>query len=156
MKPLHIRAEVWAATWEYLRRQGHADNEGVVYWGFQKNTRGQQVIGYEKPQTYRRVGPYSAVVGFDELVRIGTAFFENGMFIGARVHSHREGSFHSEVDDGSPVTGKPGFLSIVVGQFPTSEPDLDQVGVYEYEGEGKWRTWPRDETRKRFVIGGPA
>lgn len=149
---LVVPRRVLQGTWSYLRGQAALGNEGAVYWGIEKSSKTPTVASLETPSRYERVGPYVAIVGFDELVTIGTRFFDRGQYLGARVHSHRYDCEHSPTDDQSPVTGERGFLSIVVADFAQSPPGFDGVAVYEYLGEGRWDRWPPAKMPSRVHI----
>lgn len=153
MKTFPTPRRVIDETWAYLREQGTRGNEGVAYWGAAASTgTTAPVTSAEFPERYERVGRYVAHVGFDELVRIGARFAARGERIVARLHTHAEDGFHSEVDDGSPLTGRPGFISIVVGDFARAAPDIATCALFEWTADGTWREIPSAEARARFPL----
>ena len=58
--------------------------------------------------------------------------------IRVQVHSHPGAAFHSGTDDSWPAVRMRGYLSLVVPNFATGEPDLDGAYLAEQDENGSW------------------
>jgi hypothetical protein len=141
---LAIRRQAAETAWAHVRDQARLDEEGVVYFGCRRHG-GRLVAELAYPPAhYADVGPFHAIVSFDE-IRAITDQLPDDLNLDVRLHSHKFSGQHSETDDASPLTGQVGFLSLVISNYGSPSPPLSRLTVYEYTGAGRWRTWSQDE-----------
>lgn len=78
---------------------------------------------------------------------------DTGLTVVADVHTHpgSEGQSHSDRDN--PMIAKPGHIAIIVPNFAECVFKPAQVGIYEYEGEHRWRNRSGRTADKFFYVG---
>ncbi len=78
---------------------------------------------------------------------------ENNLRVWADVHTH-PGTWtgQSPSDKDHPMTVQKGHIAFIVPNFAKSKKQLlNGVGIYEYLGDRKWKTWADDSGTIKFV-----
>ncbi|MHA2031581.1 MAG: hypothetical protein ACW99Q_19565, partial [Candidatus Kariarchaeaceae archaeon] len=92
-------------------------------------------------------------VDLTKAFEIGKIMHERKEYLLIQLHTHPFEAFHSWIDNSYPISHRVGFVSIVIPHFARhSMEDKDTWGVYEYKGEGEWRTLNLGQINDRFVI----
>ena len=141
---LAIRRHAADIAWAHVHDQARLDLEAVVYFGCRRD--GDRVIAERAlaPAQYEEVGPYHAVVAFDQIRAVADQFPDD-LSLDVRLHSHKFSGTHSETDEASPLTGQAGFLSLVISNYASNTSPIKRLSAYEYLGAGAWRTWAPSE-----------
>ena len=150
---LRIPRHILEPTWQYLQERGSRQLEGVVYWTGEATTAAGVVKHFLVPSAYERESAVHLSVGRDVVFELIRKIHELDEFLLARVHSHPEDAFHSWSDDEGCLSGRVGFLSIVVPDFARGPADPDTWAAYERMSGGQWRHLDRVELKRRFLVG---
>ena len=149
---LRIPESVLDDTWRYLGARGRQMLEGVVYWTGDATPKKAAVKHSLVPLTYERESAVHLVVGREAVFDLIKRIHELDEFLLARVHSHPNEAFHSWSDDGGCLSGRVGFLSIVVPDFACRPPRVNEWAVYERTCCSEWRHLDKVEVRRRLLI----
>jgi len=157
IKPDHIELmqiprPILDGTWRYLRDRGRRKLEGVVYWTGEASPEAGVVRHFLTPSRYATESAVHLTVGREAVFELLGQIHALDEFLLARVHSHPEEAFHSWSDDEGCVSGRVGFLSIVVPNFARDPPLADCWAVYERTDRGRWRRLDRIEIFRRFEL----
>lgn len=78
---------------------------------------------------------------------------EKGLSIIADLHTHpRDWVGLSWIDMEHPLEYRIGFLMIVLPYYASIDVQLEDIGVHEYQGDGRWRELHIEEIRRRIII----
>lgn len=69
------------------------------------------------------------------------------------IHTHPGLGLQSLTDKRNPMIGNPGHIAIIVPYFAEREVKLEELGIYEYLGNHRWKTRSGRAARKFFNIG---
>jgi hypothetical protein len=132
---LRLAREVVRETFRVLRECGRGECECAVY--LTGPAFDDLVDGVEHPVHKRSAFGYQIDDGWltEFWKRLGTSMRS----IKAQVHTHPEEAFHSATDDQWPIVSQSGFISIVIPNFASGEPSLDNAWVGRLQPNGKWR-----------------
>jgi hypothetical protein len=75
------------------------------------------------------------------------------MTVIADVHTHPGDSGQSESDQAHPIITRSGHLALIVPRFAKLPVRRAEVGVYRYQGSGRWETIPRARRGAFFHLG---
>lgn len=78
---------------------------------------------------------------------------ESGLTVVADAHTHpgREGQSCSDRDN--PMIARPGHIALIVPQFAERVFGAGELGIYEYEGQHRWRNHSGSKAERFFYIG---
>lgn len=137
---------LWARLIRQLRMRGHGRREsGAFLLAKLESRRVSKFICYDD------LDPTALDSGI--IVFHGSGFVPlwehckaHGMTVVADVHTHRDSwTGQSEADRTHPMIGKPGHIGLIVPHYAQQNLlSLKDVGVYEYQGNHKWRTSQRN------------
>lgn len=134
---IKVSAELVRRTVGELRRCGVGRRECVVYW-VAAQSRPDEVVDVIHPTHLASRFGYEIDSGW--LTQFMFSLADDLRMAIAQVHTH-PGPFvdHSPTDDEFVLVPSPGFVSIVVPEFATSDDPADW-GVHVLEASGRWRT----------------
>jgi proteasome lid subunit RPN8/RPN11 len=78
---------------------------------------------------------------------------ETGLTVVADVHVHAGVARQSYADRDNPMIALPGHIAIILPEFAKRIFWQHEVGIYEYEGQHRWRNWSGTQANKFFHIG---
>lgn len=138
-------------TRNHLLRHGAEREEGALCWA------GTMVGDLALVTTVLRfagASSYGAVhVNAESAGLLYAHLHARGLTLLAQVHSHPATAFHSSIDERSPHSPEPGFLSAVVPYFgDCAFDDFSAWAVFEQVRYEKWRELSCDEKRARLHI----
>src|SRR5262249_24821878 len=138
-------------TRDHLLRHGAEDEEGALCWA------GTMVGDLALVTTVLRfaaASSYGAVhVSAESAGLLYAHLHARGLTLLAQVHSHPAMAFHSSVDERSPHSPEPAFISVVVPYFgDCAFDDFSAWAVFEQVRYEKWRELSSDEKRARLHI----
>lgn len=151
-----IPRKVITETQIYFRKVGEERRESIAYWsGVFKGSRAiikGVVFPNQDVEAETSYLGYSHV-GLQKAFEIGKIMHERKEYLLIQLHTHPFEAFHSWIDNSYPISHRVGFVSVVIPHFArNSMEDKVTWGVYEYKGEGKWRTLNQSQINIRFVI----
>lgn len=138
---LRCPGSLWAEVIAELRRRGEDQREsGAFLLG--RIDPGQRAIS--RVIYYDDLAPGCLSTGF--VVLPGACFgrlWEQcrvaKLEVVADVHTHPFGSRQSLIDQANPMIALPGHVALIVPDFARGDPSSDNLGIYEYLGEHRWR-----------------
>jgi hypothetical protein len=132
---LRLALEVVHESFRMLRTCGRGECECVVYWTGPAFD--DLVDGIEHPVHKRSALGYQIDDGWltECWKRLGTS----KRSVKAQVHTHPGEAFHSATDDQWPIVSQSGFISIVIPNFASGEPSLNNAWVGRLQPNGEWR-----------------
>jgi proteasome lid subunit RPN8/RPN11 len=78
---------------------------------------------------------------------------ETGQTVLADVHSHPGIARQSCLDRTNPMIGRPGHVAIIVPDFAQRLPAIEDLGVYVYLGDHRWRDTSGAAASRFFYMG---
>jgi len=152
-RALHVPVVLWIRLLWTLRRRGEGRREsGAFLLG--ARTRGKDRV--RAFLCYDDVDPTALDTGIVTLK--GTAFGKvwaecrrRGMRVLADVHTHPDTIVRQSVSDRThPMIGEPGHVAVILPRFAqTWGWRFRGVGLYEYEGDGRWRDLQQNGRSRR-------
>ena len=152
---LSCSAKLWREGLEELRRRGHGRHEsGAFLLGHRNNgKRSVQRFVY-----YDDLDPHcldTGIVVFDgagygplwQLCR------ETGLEVVADVHTHGGLPRQSDLDRDNPMIAARGHVALLVPRFAERVFVPHELGVYEYEGEHRWKDLSGQRAGRYFYVG---
>jgi len=146
---------LWKETIYGLRVRGEEKNESACIWAGQRSpvqNEVQEVIflddiaGVMGRELFHRVPTFA-------IDKLFSTLREKGLSIIADIHTHPENWVGlSWIDMEHPLEYRVGFLMIVLPYYASTEIQLKDIGVHEYQGNGKWRELHVAEIRRRIII----
>jgi proteasome lid subunit RPN8/RPN11 len=146
-----VQRSVLDLTHEHLCAHGAMSEEGAVCWAgtiVGDMALVTTVLRFIAATSYGgvHVTPESSGVLYAHL-------YARGLTLLAQVHSHPADAYHSSVDERSPHSPEPGFLSVVVPNFGScSFDEFSEWAVFEQIHYEAWREWSREEKQTRLQI----
>jgi proteasome lid subunit RPN8/RPN11 len=157
--PQHELSCSWWLWWRLLvnlRRHSHGATResGAFLLGHRVHARAR-IIDFV---LYDDLDPHSLDTG---IVRLDGRYFgalwdickRRGMTVIADVHTHPGDSGQSESDQAHPIITRSGHLALIVPRFAKLPVRRAEVGVYRYQGSGRWETIPRARRGAFFHLG---
>jgi hypothetical protein len=132
---LHVATKIVLTTFQTLRQCGAGRCECAMYWT--GPTADSLVDGVEHPVHER--SPFGYVVDDKWLTDFWKRLAASRRSVKAQVHTHPDHAFHSVTDDQWSIVSQPGFLSVVIPDFATGAPSLDQAWIGRLQLDGKWQ-----------------
>lgn len=78
---------------------------------------------------------------------------ETGLTVVADVHTHGAVARQSATDRANPMIATPGHVAIVVPDLARRHVTPSEVGVYEYQGQHRWREHTGTAAARYFYVG---
>lgn len=148
-------SELWWSGLAELRRRGRGEREsGAFLLGQQRGNR----RAIERFAFYDDLDPHcldTGIVVFDgsgygplwELCR------EAKLRVVADVHVHGGLARQSLLDRDNPMIAKAGHIALIVPDLVARFVGPEAIGIYEYEGEHRWRDNSGPQAKRFFYIG---
>ncbi len=152
---LSCPAKLWREGLEELRRRGHGRHEsGAFLLGCKNN--GKRCV--RRFVYYDDLDPHcldTGIVVFDgagygplwQLCR------ETGLEVVADVHTHEHRARQSNLDRTNPMIATRGHIALLVPRFAEHVFMPHELGIYEYEGEHRWKDMSGPRAGHYFYIG---
>ncbi len=132
---LRVAGDVLPATFRVLRDCGQGECECAVYWTGPGSER--LVDSVEHPAHTH--SPFGYEVKSDWLTDFCKRLAATKRSVKAQVHTHPGEAFHSASDDCWPIVSQEGFISVVIPNFATGRPTLDEAWVGTILRDGSWQ-----------------
>jgi proteasome lid subunit RPN8/RPN11 len=78
---------------------------------------------------------------------------DEGLTVVADVHTHPGRPGQSDSDRKNPMIAKRGHIALIVPKFAERTFMPSEIGVYEYEGEHRWRDLSGSRVGQTFYVG---
>ncbi len=78
---------------------------------------------------------------------------ETGLSVVADAHTHPGHERQSSSDRDNPMIARPGHIALIVPRFAERVFGPTELGIYEYEGEHRWRDWSGPIAHEFFYVG---
>lgn len=78
---------------------------------------------------------------------------DTGLSVVADVHVHGGVARQSNSDRDNPMIALPGHIALILPRFAERVFWSRELGIYEYEGEHRWRDWSGTKANQFFYIG---
>lgn len=132
---IRLTRDVVCRTFRILQDCGRGECECAVYWA--GPTEEDLVDRIEHPIHKRSAFGYE--IQGNWLTELWKRLAESRRSVKIQIHTHPGEAFHSSTDDCWPIVSQAGFLSIVIPNFATGEPSLDNAWIGRLEADGTWR-----------------
>lgn len=132
---IELTTDFVGRTFHILQRCGRGECECAVYWT--GPTCEDRVDLIEHPNHNRSAFGYE--VHDNWLTEFWKRLAESKRSAKVQVHTHPGQAFHSATDDQWPLVSQPGFLSIVIPNFATGQPSLENTWIGCLQPDGTWR-----------------
>lgn len=151
MKKLLVPSGVIFDTTAFLRQAGQKNCEGRVYWLGKEENGAVRLTRIAIPQQVARRTIYGVSVTVPQSANIEIARdLKPGEYIVAKVHSHPNRAYNSDVDKANPFLRHDGSISIIVPNFGRAGMDkLCNCAVCVFT-EGKWHDLTSEQVKCYF------
>ena len=78
---------------------------------------------------------------------------QTGLTVVADVHVHGAAARQSNADRENPMIALPGHVAIILPNFADRIYWQPELGIYQYEGQHRWRDWSGKKSKQFFYIG---
>jgi proteasome lid subunit RPN8/RPN11 len=78
---------------------------------------------------------------------------ETGQKVVGDIHTHPHVPRQSQLDRDHPMIGLSGHIAIIVPDFALRQPAAEELGVYEYLGDHRWRDFSGGAAGRFLYIG---
>ncbi len=138
-----------------LRRRGHNRHEsGVFLLGRAKCGRriAMEAVYYDEldPSAY---ATGVCILKADAFAKLWALCRARSLTVVADIHTHPGAAFQSGSDRLNPMIARAGHIAIIVPEFASAPVRFEQVGVYEYLGEHRWKNVGHNHTRRYLYSG---
>lgn len=154
-RKLIIPEAIWQQTWVGLRERSRGEVESAAVWGGKRTGLTETVEavyflndygGSIQLPLYHRVPAEALKDLFLHLHR------DQRVLIGD-IHTHPESWVGlSDLDAEHPIEYRKGVIAVVLPWYGGSEPSLQDAGVHEYAGKGRWKTFSERAKKKLFLF----
>ena len=72
----------------------------------------------------------------------------------ADVHTHPGREFQSSIDKANPMIAERGHVGLIIPFYANNNPTPSKTGIYQYLGNGHWRTVSQNKRHKRIILTG--
>lgn len=152
---LSCHSSLWFQGLSELKRRGEGLHEsGAFLVGYK--TQNRRII--TKLVYYDDLDPHALDSGY--VIIDGGAYGklwkycrEERLEVIGDIHTHPGLGLQSLTDKRNPMIGNPGHIAIIVPDFAEREVKLEELGIYEYLGNHRWKTRSGRVARKFFNIG---
>ncbi|MDE2599056.1 MAG: hypothetical protein KGL40_05485 [Rhodocyclaceae bacterium] len=140
---LEMPEALWKTLIEHLRTQGKGVRESGAFLLGQKTDSGRiatRFLPYEELQADALHDDYVALsaASFAKLWNLCRA---GNLNVVADIHTHRLGPGQSRSDRTNPMVALSGHLAFIVPRFAQGEVQLQDLGMYVYQGDHKWNAF---------------
>jgi hypothetical protein len=139
---LRCSATIWAAGVAELARRtnGGMRESGAYLLGVDVPQGGQRILEFV---FYDDIDPHALDSGIvtirqTALPRLWGLCRARGYGVVADVHVHPFGYQQSPSDQANPVMPRSGHIAMILPDFATGEPRPGNIGLYEFQGAGRW------------------
>lgn len=152
---LSCSTKLWRAGLAELARRGHGRREsGAFLLGRQRGAR----RAVERFVYYDDLDPQcldTGIVVFDGAGYgpLWALCRETGLRVVADVHTHGCAPRQSPLDGDNPMVATPGHIALIVPDFAQRVVGPAELGVYEYQGEHRWRDHSGCQAGRFFYVG---
>jgi hypothetical protein len=148
-------APLWRRLLVALRKRGHGQHESGAFLLGREDESGRRIVDF---LLYDDLDPNSLSSG---IVHLDGRHFghlwdlcrERELTVVADVHTHPWGAGQSASDRSHPIIARQGHIALIVPRFARAPVSREEVGVYRYQGSGRWETVPRHMRRGFFHVG---
>ena len=151
---LRINRLLWHRLISELRARGHNRREsGAFLLGKPKSNRVSVVVYYDDLEKTALDSGYVALSG-EAFAKLWQYCQDHGLDPFADVHTHGDKwTGQSKTDKTNPFVAFSGHLSLIVPYFARKNSfSLAGVGIYEYLGDHKWKTFTTRQKRVELVL----
>jgi len=152
---LSCSTRLWNNALRELRRRGEGKREsGAFILGTDDGLRKRAMrFAYYEDLDARALD--SGIVVFDGVGygRLWQLCRDIGLSVVADVHTHPRVARQSETDRDNPMIATPGHIAIVVPDLARHSVRAAQLGVYEYQGQHRWKEFIGTNAARYFYIG---
>lgn len=154
LKEFFIPRHVVELSQSLLAEPGLEGYEAVVVWvGRIRREKSLDIVEVIRPgQIARRSSIGCSVEIPPEALTELISVLEEGCFVAARLHTHPNEAYHSELDDTNMLISHVGAISIVVPFFARNPIVLERCSVNELTANEGWVELPADEVQERFRV----
>jgi proteasome lid subunit RPN8/RPN11 len=147
---------LWRRLLGGLRERGRGTREsGAFLLGNRDGTGRPRIVDF---LLYDDLDPHALDTG---IVRLDGRHFgklwnlckARGLTVVADVHTHPSGAEQSGSDRAHPIIARAGHLALIVPNFAAASLTRETLGIYRYQGGGRWETVPARRRRAFFYIG---
>jgi proteasome lid subunit RPN8/RPN11 len=147
---------LWRRLLTGLRERGRSTREsGAFLLGSRDGNGRRRVVDF---LLYDDLDPHALDTG---IVRLDGRHFgklwdlckARGLTVVADVHTHPSGAEQSGSDRAHPIIARAGHLALIVPNFAAAPLTRETLGIYRYQGGGRWETVPAQGRRAFFHIG---
>ncbi len=150
---LSCPTRLWKEGLEELRtRTRGAHESGAFLLGSKEGAR-RRITRFSY---YDDLDPYSLYTGI--VVFDGSGYGplwrlcqETGLTVVADVHVHGGAARQSNADRDNPMIALPGHIAIILPDFAKRIFWQHELGIYEYEGQHRWRNWSGKRAKNFFI-----
>lgn len=154
---LEVPATLWRQLVSELAEAGGGFKEAGAFLLGQREPR-RRVVDYE---LYSTIAPRSQEVDYvfllgTDLARMWEECAQRGVAVVADVHTHPGGPRQSFSDRAHPIVAVPGHVALIIPNFALGEIPIEAIGVHEFRGSGKWKSWFGAAAAARLILTGEA
>lgn len=145
-----ILGAVLDVTRFHLRSRGKGGHEGALCWaGVVKGN----VAIVTTAILFSASGDYGVHIPAAQTGLLYAHCYARSLTLFAQVHSHPGTAYHSSIDEKSPHSAEPGFLSVVAPNFGhCSYVDFTAWAIFEQVRYETWRRWEHAEKGRRLHL----
>lgn len=152
---LSCSSKLWRAGLAELRRRGGERQESGAFLLGNRNGDRREISRFV---FYDDLDPGSLDTGI--VVFDGAGYGplwrmcrETGLQVVADIHTHPGAARQSPADRDNPMVAERGHLALIAPEFARRRVGPSELGIYEYEGDHRWRDRTGKEAGKFFYIG---
>lgn len=152
---LSCSSRLWMQGLRELRRRGRGkDESGAFLLGYEKNGLRciRQFIFYDDLDAHCLE---KGLINFD-----GSAYGKlwdlcrtSGLMVVADVHTHPGAARQSLIDEENPMIAQKGHIGLLVPNYARMIYKSADLGIYEYEGNHRWKEYTGQKAATYFYIG---
>ncbi len=152
---LSCSSKLWRAGLDELHRRGGGRRESGA---FLLGSRDGDRCRVNRFVFYDDLDPHSLDTGIVIFDGVGYGPLwrmcrETGLQVVADVHTHPGIARQSPSDRDNPMVAERGHLALIVPEFARRRVGPSELGIYEYEGDHRWRDRTGKKASKFFYIG---
>ena len=138
---LELSPALWDATLAHLRQQGAGVREsgGFLLGKVQRDRRvATHFLPYEQLQRDALQADF-VQLSAASFSRLWDYCADHDLDVVADMHTHRYGAAQSRSDSENPMLAIAGHLALIVPDFAQGPVQLEEVGLYLYQGAHRWQ-----------------
>lgn len=146
---------LWRRLVRDLRERGRGEHESGAFLLGRQRLKVRRILDFV---LYDDLDPNSLDTG---IVRLDGRHFgklwdlcrRRNLTVVADVHTHPCGPGQSTSDQAHPIVAQAGHIALIVPGFAQPSVRHEDVGIYVYQGERRWKAIPETRRRAFFHIG---